>query len=99
MAHIGNWEWDIAANKTYWSEEMYHIFGRDTNRPAPVYTEHLNYIHPDDRDYFDSSTRKAESEKTSSIEYRIVLDSGGEERTVHMRLRQFLMRKISPPLK
>jgi PAS domain S-box-containing protein len=84
MAHIGNWEWDIAANKTYWSEEMYHIFGRDTNRPAPVYTEHLNYIHPDDRDYFDSSTRKAESEKTSSIEYRIVLDSG-EERTVHMR--------------
>ncbi len=32
MAHIGNWEWDIAADKAYWSEEMYRIFGRDPKK-------------------------------------------------------------------
>ena len=29
MAHIGNWEWDIATDKVHWSDEMYRIFGRN----------------------------------------------------------------------
>jgi PAS domain S-box-containing protein len=95
MAHIGNWEWDIAADKSYWSEEMYRIFGRDPKRPAPTYSEHMNYIHPDDRDYFDSSTRKTIDRKTSSIEYRIVLDNW-EERTVHMRAQVVFNEKNIP---
>ena len=27
MAHLGNWEWDIATDKVYWSDEAYRIFG------------------------------------------------------------------------
>lgn len=56
MAHIGNWEWDIATGKAYWSEEMYRLFGRDPQKLAPSYNEYLSYIHPDDRNYFDDAT-------------------------------------------
>ncbi|MDM7919389.1 MAG: PAS domain S-box protein [Methanosarcina sp.] len=84
MAHIGNWEWDIAADKAYWPDEMYRIFGRDPKKEAPSYNEYLSYIHPDDRDYFDNAARKAVSGKPYSIEYRIILPDG-EERIIHMQ--------------
>ncbi|WP_269850769.1 PAS domain-containing protein [Methanosarcina horonobensis] len=84
MAHIGNWEWDVVADKAYWSEEMYRIFRRDPQKLAPSYNEYSNYIHPDDRDIFYNVTKKAEIRKPYSIDYRIVL-ANGEERTVHMQ--------------
>ncbi|MDD4248124.1 MAG: PocR ligand-binding domain-containing protein, partial [Methanosarcina sp.] len=59
MAHIGNWEWDITTDKAYWSEEMYTIFGRDPQKLAPSFNEYSNYIHPDDREDFDDSAKKA----------------------------------------
>jgi PAS domain S-box len=84
MAHIGNWEWDIATDKAYWSEEMYHIFGHDPQELAPPYNKFLNYIHPDDRNYVNNAAEKAINGKPYSIDYRIVLVNG-EERTVHMQ--------------
>ncbi|HEY3361751.1 MAG TPA: PAS domain S-box protein [Methanosarcina sp.] len=84
MAHIGNWEWDIAADKAYWSEEMYRIFRRDPRKSAPPYSEFLNYIHPNDRYYVASALKKAIKRKNHSIEYRIVL-ANGKERAVHMQ--------------
>jgi PAS domain S-box-containing protein len=84
MAHIGNWDWDIAADKAYWSEEMYRIFGRDPQKPAPPYNEYLSYIHPDDREYFDNAAMGAVNGKPCSIDHRIVLVDG-EVRTVHIQ--------------
>ena len=68
MAHIGNWEWDIATDKAYWSDEMYRIFGRDPQELAPAYNEYLSYIHPDDRDYVDNAIKKAVNGKPYSID-------------------------------
>ena len=68
MAHIGNWEWNIATDEAYWSDEMYRIFGRDPQELAPPYNEYLSYVHPDDRDYFDNATKKAVNGKPYSID-------------------------------
>ena len=95
MAHIGNWEWDIEADKAYWSEEMYHIFRRDPQELAPHYKEFLSCVHPDDRDYVDSALKKAVNGKTHSIEYRIVL-ANGEERAVHMQSEVVFDEKNTP---
>ncbi|MGA9187996.1 MAG: PAS domain S-box protein [Methanosarcina sp.] len=84
MAHIGNWEWDIVTDKAYWSEEMYHLFGRDPQKLAPSYNEYLSYIHPDDRNYFDGAAKKAVNGKPYSIDHRIILATG-EELTVHIQ--------------
>ncbi|MDQ1274795.1 MAG: hypothetical protein QG610_367, partial [Euryarchaeota archaeon] len=84
MSHLGNWEWDIASNKAYWSDETYRIFRRDPKKLAPPYDEYLSYVHPDDRDLFYSATKRPVSGKPYSIEYRIILPEG-EERVIHMQ--------------
>ncbi|MCQ1534889.1 PAS domain S-box protein [Methanosarcina sp. KYL-1] len=82
MAHIGNWEWDLVTGESYWSEEMYHIFGRDSQESGATYDELLNYVHPDDRDYVDNAIKKALNEKPFGIDYRIIT-ANREEHTVH----------------
>ncbi|AKB58287.1 PAS domain S-box protein [Methanosarcina barkeri] len=97
MSHIGNWEWDMATSKVYWSEEMYRIFRRESQESAPPYNEFLNCIHPDDRDYVDAALaiKKAVKGQTNSIEYRIIL-ANGEERIVHMQSEVIFDEKNNP---
>ncbi|OFV99811.1 MAG: hypothetical protein A3F68_05025, partial [Acidobacteria bacterium RIFCSPLOWO2_12_FULL_54_10] len=40
IAKLGYWEWDVDTDTDSWSEELYRIFGRDPNLPAPTYKEH-----------------------------------------------------------
>ena len=97
MAQIGNWEWDIATDKAYWSEEMYRIFGRDPQELAPPYNEYLNYIHPNDRDYYDNAAKKAVKGNLFDIDYRIVL-ANGEERIVNLKS-EFVINDENIPIK
>jgi len=82
MVHIGNWEWDIVTDKAYWSEELYHIFGRNPQEIAPDNNEFLNYVYPGNRDCVDNAFKKALNGEIYSIDYRIIL-ADGEERVVH----------------
>ena len=84
MAHIGHWHWTIATDESYWSDELYRIFGRNFQEPSPTYQEFLSYVHPGDRDYVNNAAEKAMNGKPYSIDYRVVL-ANGEERTVHMQ--------------
>jgi PAS domain S-box-containing protein len=97
MAHIGSWEWDIATDKAYWSEEMYRIFGRDPQKLAPSYNEYLSYIHPDDRCYYCNAAKKAERGKLFDVDYRIVLVNG-EERIVNLKS-EFIANDENIPIK
>ena len=40
LANIGSWEWDIDADCTRWSEELFRIFQRDLALGAPSLAEH-----------------------------------------------------------
>lgn len=40
LAHIGTWAWVMEDDTVTWSEELYHIAGRDFSLPAPPYEEH-----------------------------------------------------------
>ena len=95
MAHIGNWDWDLITGEVYWSEELYRIFGRDPEKLAPSYKEYLNYIHPDDRAYFDSIVRKPDNDKPNNIDHRIILDNG-EERIVNIQAEAVFDEKKGP---
>lgn len=97
MAHIGNWCWDIAINKIYWSDELYRIFRRDPQELAPSYNEYLNYIHPDDRAYFDNASKNALNGIPYSIDHRIIL-ANGEKRTVHIQSEVILNEENIPIL-
>lgn len=59
IAHIGNWEFDIATGEITWSDELKIIFGLAISHPAPTYPELLEKIHPNDRERFQETVNAA----------------------------------------
>ncbi len=51
IAKIGSWEWDVAADRVSWSDELYRIYGLDTTDLTPTYEGFLARIHADDREH------------------------------------------------
>ncbi|MEG4395277.1 PAS domain S-box protein [Microcoleus sp. BROC3] len=73
IARVGNWEYDFSANTSTWSEELSRIFGLDSNQAAPTLTEFPQYVHPDDRQKWQTTLDAAiASGKSYSLEYRIL---------------------------
>ena len=45
---VGSWEWDIANDQVWWSEELFRIFDRDPAEGAPAFSEqHCLYVFED----------------------------------------------------
>src|SRR6478735_5393427 len=45
IAHIGSWEWDVAADRVLWSDEMCRIFGVALGT-TPDFETYLSLVHP-----------------------------------------------------
>ncbi|CAB1082884.1 hypothetical protein D1AOALGA4SA_10476 [Olavius algarvensis Delta 1 endosymbiont] len=83
IAHIGNWNWDIVANRILWSDELYRIIGLSPQEFDAHYESYLKCIHPDDLEFFKNLTERVLKEKKPySAEYRIVR-SNNDIRIVH----------------
>jgi len=59
VAHVGSWEWDIAGNKTWWSDETYRIFALTPQTLTATYEGFLNFVHPNDRQAVERSLEDA----------------------------------------
>ena len=80
IAHIGSWDWDIAANELRWSDEIYRIFGVDPREFGATYEAFIGFVHPDDRGFVKKSVDEALLDKKPySIDHRIVLGDGSEK--------------------
>jgi PAS domain S-box-containing protein len=86
IAGLGSWEWDVAADRMRWSQELHRIFGTSPESDN-CYASGLSRVHPDDRERIDAVMRIAiETGKSYAIEHRIIrtdgaiviLDSRGE---------------------
>lgn len=83
IARLGNWDWNVATNELWWSDEIYRIFGVRRKEFGATYEAFLGFVHPEDRAFVKSSVDEALSnKKTYSIDHRIVL-SDKTERIVH----------------
>jgi PAS domain S-box-containing protein len=73
VARLGSWEWDIAADTVYWSDELYRIFGLAPDELRSTYEGFLEHVHAEDRGYVDGVMHKALAERgTFRLEHRIV---------------------------
>jgi len=76
IAHVGSWEWDVAANSIWWSDELFRLFQvpRVGDRS---YEGWLTLLHPDDRALAESAVSNALSDgRPFSFEHRLVWPNG-----------------------
>ena len=79
IARLGNWEWDIATGKLWWSDEQYRIFGLDPEGFEPKYESFLETVHPDDRKGMEDVVARTLADPSSTtMVYRIVRPDGIE---------------------
>lgn len=50
LAHLGCWEWDIAADRVTWTDPLYDIYGIEPGAVDATYNGYLSRVHPDDRE-------------------------------------------------
>jgi PAS domain S-box-containing protein len=83
IAHIGNWDWDVATGKVGWSDEVFRIFGFEAGAFQPSYDVFHHLIHPEDRDaIMAAASNSRQGERHYQIDYRIIRPDGGQ-RIVH----------------
>ena len=77
VARIGSWEWEVAADTVTWSEELFHIYGRDPASFDASFVGYMECVHPDDRDLVQSVVGAAlESGETFELDHRVVTPAG-----------------------
>ena len=82
VAHIGSWEWDVAANSIWWSDEMYGLYGLPVGS-AVTYERVLEHVHADDRAaVHDIVARSGRTGEPFTFEHRVVTPTG-VERVLH----------------
>jgi PAS domain S-box-containing protein len=76
IAHLGSWDWDIAANVMDYSDEICRITGT-SREECRTYEDFAGLLHPDDVEPNSKAVRDALSgEKPYDIECRIVRPDG-----------------------
>jgi PAS domain S-box-containing protein len=76
VAHVGSWEWDIGADRVWWSDEMYRIYGIQHGTRIG-YDTFLKCLHADDRSLVDTTVRQAMSDgRPFAFDHRVVRGDG-----------------------
>jgi signal transduction histidine kinase len=85
VAHIGSWEWDVATDRIWWSDELFRIYGLEVGTTVRGYFEFLERVHPDDRPRVQATIERAGADRQPfEFEHRI-LRPDGEVRTLYAR--------------
>lgn len=76
VAHLGSWEWDVGANRVWWSDEMYRIYGIK-GETFIGYETFLEHVHPDDRGLVAATVGHALTDGLPfTIDHRIIRPDG-----------------------
>lgn len=80
LSHLGSWDWNIATNELWWSDEIYRIFGLAPQQFAATYEAFLAAIHSDDRLKVEEGVRLAleNPARGYEVEHRVVRPDGTE---------------------
>ncbi|WP_304545391.1 bifunctional diguanylate cyclase/phosphodiesterase [Sulfurimonas microaerophilic] len=74
LANLGNWDYDVANDQLFWSDEVYKLFELDKAITTPSYELFLNAVHPDDRKLVDKAyANSLEKKKKYLIQHRLLM--------------------------
>lgn len=77
IARTGSWEWNIAADRVSWSDELYRLFGLAPRSTAVTFASFLERVHPEDRERMRDAVEAAHADlQPFALDHRIVLPTG-----------------------
>jgi PAS domain S-box-containing protein len=78
LTHTGSWAFNPSTGDvTYWSEEMFRIYGIDARSGAPTREEQVQCVHPEDRAPIQETMESAIRGKTEfALDYRKLMADG-----------------------
>jgi diguanylate cyclase (GGDEF)-like protein/PAS domain S-box-containing protein len=79
LARIGSWEWDVAANRVVWSDELFRIYGYEPGAFEPTYETFLAHVHADDREAVDARNHQAFADHQPFDDTKRILKADGTE--------------------
>ena len=83
MAGVGTWSWDVASNRTTWSDQTYRIHGYDPGIEPPALQGVLERYHPDDAKILADHVQLAVTEgRDYAFDARIYRPDGSERHVV-----------------
>ena len=83
IAHVGDWEWEIASGRVHWSDELYSIYGYTPHEIAPDYALIVAAMHPESKDVFLAAIDAAlKGERPFEMDY-IFFRKDGSEAVLH----------------
>lgn len=85
LSGLGNWKWDLRTGVHTWSEEIFHIYGRDPALPPAVYPEVQQYFTPSSWARLAAAVEKAMAEGTPYVCDAEVVRPDGSHRWILAR--------------
>jgi PAS domain S-box-containing protein len=83
MAGVGTWSWDVAADRTTWSDQVYRIHGYEPAVEPPALQGVLDRYHPDDAKLLAIHVQRAVGEGVDyALEARVYRPDGAERHVV-----------------
>jgi diguanylate cyclase (GGDEF)-like protein/PAS domain S-box-containing protein len=81
IARIGNWEWNLATMKSWWSEELYRILEENPATYGASLENFMRKVHPDDHAVlaFDASNISGDPGAYKPMEVRLKLANNREK--------------------
>ncbi len=77
IAHVGNWEKNLVTGHLYWSEEVYRIYGVDSEHFTPTTDAFIKALHPEDLEPFRNALHAAIYErKPLDLDFRLIRPDG-----------------------
>ena len=83
MAGVGTWSWDVATDRTSWSDQVYRIHGYELGDEPPALQGVLDRYHPDDAKTLADHVQRAVAEgRDYALQARIYRPDGSERHVV-----------------
>src|ERR1700753_3430901 len=82
LAHMGSWVLESNGSFSYWSDELFRIFGLESGCRPPNLERYLAIVHPEDRESVDSQIKRMIAERCPCDSTKRVVRPDGEIRYI-----------------
>ncbi|MCK4939113.1 MAG: PAS domain S-box protein, partial [Rhodospirillaceae bacterium] len=77
IAQLGSYEWNIATNELFWSDEHFRIWELEPQSITPSFDLFMERIHPEDKEKAQAAVKYSlDTGNALDINYRLLMDDG-----------------------